>query len=180
MITIRAAIAADAAAIAQLEQQHINAELGQSAVAMTGQSFSLAQIEQLINQHWVAVAQSKAEIVGYVIAGRWSFYQQWPLYQFLQRKVSDYQIDGRTLSAKNSCQYGPIWISQHFRQQGIFTQLVAQLLSQLPRDIHSVVTFIAEDNQASFNAHTYGAKMQVLDYFDFDDRDYYLLGCQAR
>lgn len=68
MITIRAAIAADAAAIAQLEQQHINAELGQSAVAMTGQSFSLAQIEQLINQHWVAVAQSKAEIVGYVIA----------------------------------------------------------------------------------------------------------------
>ncbi|WP_394205174.1 GNAT family N-acetyltransferase [Shewanella waksmanii] len=180
MITIRAATPADAEQIAQLERQHINAELDSTEVAMSGQHFSQSDILTLITQHWVAVAVHQSQIVGYVFAGRWGFFDKWPIYRFLSQRIDQYQVGSLCLSQRNSCQYGPIWISDSFRQQGIFKRLVSQLMSQIPAELSAAVTFIAESNQHSYSAHTHGAGMQVLDFFDFDDRDYYLLAIKTR
>ena len=176
-MNIRRAQIADAAALAALEQAHVQDELSteQKGNALEGQSFSKADFTILINQHWVVVAEVESVIVGYVIAGRWSFFKQWPIYRNLLNRLPRLDYERAKLSEQNCCQYGPIWIDSHHRGKGIFEALVTFLKKQVGNELSYMLTFIAEDNQGSFAAHTRKAGMQVVDYISFDGRDYYLL-----
>lgn len=174
---IRQATLADAQAIAQLEQSQLEAELdpSQRGGVMTGQSFSLGDIQTLIKAHWIVLAEQDGAIIGYVVAGKWSFFESWPIYRRLLGRMRDLEFNGRTLNKQNCCQYGPIWISPESRGQGVFEALVSMLKSLLGEQYPMMLTFIAEDNERSFHAHTNKAAMQVVDFLSFDDRDYYLL-----
>ncbi|WP_394131206.1 GNAT family N-acetyltransferase [Shewanella maritima] len=174
-IQIRIAVNADAAQLAQLEQRFNADELGQSSSMLEGQCLNQTQLQQLIQQQWVVVAEDKQTIVGYVIAARWPFYQQQGLYRVIKQQLKQCQLHGQPLSEHNSCQYGPIWIEQRFRGQGLFQRLVEFLTQQVKASMPYVVAFIAEDNERSFAAHTSKGNMQVIDYISYQQRDYYLL-----
>ncbi len=173
---IRLAQIDDVSALASLEKSQLEAELSQrESGMMQGQAFSADDLTKLINQYWIVVAESDGKIIGYVIAGSWAFFQSWPIYRRLLNCIQQHSIDGRSLSQTNSCQYGPIWISQKHRGSGVFQALVNHLKSCVKAQYPFMLTFIAEDNERSFAAHTQKVAMQVVDYFDFDGRDYYLL-----
>ena len=186
-IHYRLATNLDAAEIARLEQQYMNDELSVSADTMpagemSGQCFSKVQLNELIEQGWIVLAESKAEavtsIIGYVIAGPWSWFQTWGIYAHVLRKLNDIEIGFSRVTVKNSCQYGPIWIHPDYRGQGIFEQLVLQLKRKVAAKYSFMVTFIAEENSTSFAAHTKKSAMEVVDFFSFQHRDYYLLVMQ--
>ncbi|QYJ85599.1 GNAT family N-acetyltransferase [Shewanella mesophila] len=174
---IRQAILADVQAIAQLEQSQLEAELepSQRGGTMQGQAFSKQDITTLVEQHWIVIAEVEGKIVGYVMAGKWSFFESWPIYRRLLTRLGEHQIGGRTLTKANCCQYGPIWISPNHRGQGLFEAMVAELKLAVKQQYPYMLTFISEDNERSFAAHTRKASMQVVDFFGFDGRDYYLL-----
>ena len=174
---IRQATLADAQAIAQLEQSQLEAELdpSQRDGVMTGQSFSLGDIQTLIKAHWIVLAEQDETIIGYVIAGKWSFFESWPIYRRLLGRMSELEFDGRSLNKQNCCQYGPIWISPAHRGQGLFEAMVTELKLAVKQLYPYMLTFISEENERSFAAHTNKASMQVVDFFCFDGRDYYLL-----
>ena len=174
---IRRANIADVTALAALEKMHLQDELAADKRdnSFEGQSFSAADFTTLINQHWVIVAEVDTTIVGYVIAGRWSFFKQWPIYRNLLSRLPKLDYERARLTENNCCQYGPIWIASQHRGQGIFEALVGFLKKQVSNELPYMLTFIAEDNQGSFAAHTRKADMQVVDYISFDGRDYYLL-----
>ncbi|MCE9677742.1 GNAT family N-acetyltransferase [Shewanella sp. AS1] len=173
---IRLAQIHDASAIAALEQNQWQAELSQrERQQMQGQTFSLAEIKQLISEHWIMIAEMDGKIRGYVIAGHWTFFQGWPLYRHLLSRLNQHQIGHTRLSRDNCCQYGPIWIDGRYRGRGLFEALVTELSRHLAKEYEYMLTFIAEDNERSFAAHTRKGQMQVLDFFDFDGRGYYLL-----
>ncbi|WP_076540802.1 GNAT family N-acetyltransferase [Shewanella sp. UCD-KL21] len=174
-VSYRLAQIKDAAEIAQLELTHLHDELGAETQAMTGQSFSQQQILTLINQGWIMLAVIEGNIIGYVIAGPWSIFKSWPIYQAILKRIPSIEMGYSRLSESNSCQYGPIWIHRNHRGQGIFEQLVSQLARHVGKKLSYMVTFIAEDNALSFAAHTRKASMEVVDYFGFQQRDYYLL-----
>ncbi|MCG9730107.1 GNAT family N-acetyltransferase [Shewanella sp. Isolate13] len=174
---IRRAKAADITALAALEQKHLLDELAADKRdnSLQGQSFTQADLTTLVNQHWVVVAEVEGEIIGYVIAGRWSFFKQWPIYRNLLNRLPRLDYERAKLTEKNCCQYGPIWINSSHRGQGIFEALVALLKKLVANELSYMLTFIAEDNGGSFAAHTRKGGMQVIDYISFDGRDYYLL-----
>lgn len=176
-MNIRRAKIADIAALVALEQMHLQDELAADKRdnSFEGQSFSKADFTTLIGQHWVVVAEVDAEIIGYVIAGKWSFFKQWPIYRNLLNRLPKLDYERAKLTESNCCQYGPIWIAKQHRGQGIFEAMVAFLKKQVGSELSYMLTFIAEDNQGSFAAHTRKAGMQVVDYISFDGRDYYLL-----
>lgn len=180
-IKYRLANEADANAIAQLEKQYMNDELSSSADVMSGQCFSKTQISELIKKGWIMLAETTENenvvtaIIGYVIAGPWSWFQAWGIYAHVLRKMNDIEVGFSRLSSNNSCQYGPIWIHPNYRGQGIFEQLVQQLKRKVSAKYSFMVTFIAEENALSFAAHTKKSPMEVVDYFSFQQRDYYLL-----
>ncbi|WP_299796120.1 GNAT family N-acetyltransferase [uncultured Shewanella sp.] len=180
-MNIRLARPDDLKQLQRLEQTYLNDELSSSAQSqgLDGQSFGFKELERLIAEHWIVVAEQDnnegGEIVGYVIAGGWHFFESWPVYRNILRNMGDFSVNGTKLTKSNSCQYGPIWIKQSCRGQGIFEKLVNHLKLQVQPRFQFMLTFIAEDNLASFTAHTNKASMQVLDFFTFDERDYYLL-----
>lgn len=183
-MNIRPAHQGDLQQLVDLEQMHLNDELNAGAqMSLDGQAFGKAELKQLIDQHWICVAESDdttpSEIVGYVLAGTWSFFETWPVYRNIINKLHQFSLDNTQLTKKNSCQYGPIWIKQEYRGQGLFQLLVNGIKKQVNPEYRYMVTFIAEDNMASFSAHTNKASMQVLDFFSFDDRDYYLLAAST-
>ena len=174
-VSYRLAQRNDAKDIAHLELTHMNDELSSNVEAMSGQSFSEPQLSALINQGWIMLALVDNAIIGYVIAGPWSIFKSWPIYQHILKRLPSIEIGFSTLSEKNSCQYGPIWIDSRYRGQGIFEQLVIKLKWHVGQKIPYMVTFIAEENALSYAAHTRKASMDVVDYFGFQQRDYYLL-----
>lgn len=174
---VRLARRDDVQAIAILERTQLEAELdpSQRGGAMQGQVFSTQDITTLIEQHWIVVAEAEGKLVGYVMAGKWSFFESWPIYRRLLTRLGEHQVEGRTLTKGNCCQYGPIWISPSHRGQGLFEAMVTELKLAVKQQYPYMLTFISEDNERSFAAHTNKASMQVIDFFGFDGRDYYLL-----
>ncbi|MGL5906827.1 MAG: GNAT family N-acetyltransferase [Shewanella sp.] len=162
-----------------LEQKHLNDELASATMGLAGQAFSAAELTQLVCQHWVVVAEVDGNIIGYVIAGRWDFFNTWPIYRHLLRHLGLLQWDGPRLTPTNSCQYGPIWIHQAYRGNGIFELLVNHLKTVVAPNFSYMLTFIAEENERSFAAHTAKANMQVVDFFDYESRGYYLLASKT-
>ncbi|WP_299492619.1 GNAT family N-acetyltransferase [uncultured Shewanella sp.] len=173
---IRVAHAKDVNALAQLEQTYLQDELSQGQTKlMQGQSFNPNELALLIDKEYVWVAEVEDNIIAYVIAGSWSFFKRWPIYQMLLGRITQLQLDTVSLSLHNCCQYGPIWIHPSYRGQGVFNTLVNNIKQQVALKFPYMITFIAEDNERSFAAHTQKAAMQVIDFFTFEDRDYYLL-----
>ena len=177
MIQYRQAHLTDVPQLVELERKHVNAELSRHDPSLQGQGLTQVQLTHLINQHWIILALDGAKIVGYVIAAQWSFFGKQALYQKIIQKLPSLGLDGLPLRVNqdNSLQYGPIWIAESYRGQGIFSRLVEQLVLTIKHKSDYLVAYIAEDNGRSFKAHTQYADMHVVDYFGFQHRDFYLL-----
>lgn len=172
MITFRQATSHDVPTLCQLEQRYANSELANFNPHLQGSAFSHSELTDLVNQHWVVMALDKDTIIGYVICAKWAFFGKQAQYQTLLKKTMHYNSK---LNANNTVQYGPIWIHQDYRGQGIFTKLVDALVNVIPSQYQAMIAYIAEDNERSYAAHCKHANMQVIDYLSFAQRDYYLL-----
>ncbi|WP_299003521.1 GNAT family N-acetyltransferase [uncultured Shewanella sp.] len=173
---IRAAHAKDIGALAQLEQTYQQDELYQNQTnKLQGQSFNHNELALLIEKEYLWVAEVNSRIIAYVIAGSWAFFESGPIYQVLLRRMQGIELEAIGLSKHNTCQYGPIWIHPDYRGQGLFNRLVSQIKQQVAIKYPYMITFISDENERSFAAHTQKAAMQVIDFFTFEDRDYYLL-----
>ena len=84
---IRLALPQDIDLLAMLEKKHLNDELASAAMGLQGQAFSHSELTELVNNHWVVVAQVEQQIVGYVIAGRWGFFEHWLMYRSLLNRL---------------------------------------------------------------------------------------------
>lgn len=175
VIEISAAQTHDIAALVALEQTYLNDELSSGSEMLEGAALSRQDFEQLIRQGLIAVARDTGcttplAIIGYAVTGPWQFFQQWPLYR---RALQHSHQAG--IRSDNTCQYGPVWVSEQYRRQGICRALQQWLASHLRGRYQSMLTLIAEANEGSFIAHTRRGDMQVIDFMDYEDRGYYLL-----
>lgn len=180
LMQTRLATKQDVDILAALERQHLNDELMSNGVNLEGQAFNRNELTQLIDKHWIVVAEINGRIIGYVIAGRWSFFETWPIYRNLLKILNRINGDGPQLTVQNSCQYGPIWVDKAYRGQGVFEALVTRIYREVAPSFTYLVTFIADENERSLAAHTRKAKMQVADFFTFSDRDYYIMSVDIR
>ena len=169
---IRQATTNDLPTLAQLERTHLNAELSSNTSDMLGQGFNQNDLASFINDGWIIIAEVNNNIVGYVICADWKVFLRWPIYHAILRHL---KFNSPEYNQNNTCQYGPIWIDENFRGQGIFELLVQKVKQLSQQRYQTMLTFIAEDNQHSYFAHTKKVRMQVLDFFEFEDRGYYLL-----
>ncbi len=169
---IRQATANDLSAIAELDRKHLNAELTSNAGDLLGQGFSENDLTSFIENGWIVTAEINGRIVGYVICSDWKAFMGWPIYKQILNRLKFNTPEHNQI---NTCQYGPIWIAESHRGQGIFESLVQEVRQLSARRFQTMITFIAEDNQRSYFAHTKKGRMRVIDFFEFENRGYYLL-----
>lgn len=139
--------------------------------------FTREQLAELIEQEdGISLACDGEKVVGYAMAGSWSFWSKWPLFQHMIADLPNTEYLGQTLSTENSYQYGPVCIDMDYRGQGVLQDLFTHSTRQMSRRYPILITFINHVNTRSFAAHTKKVGLDVIKDFTFNGNNYYELG----
>jgi hypothetical protein len=142
-------------------------------------AFTAMQIETLLADGGVFVAvETSADdqtetVIGYALAGSWSFFEQWPIFPFMLARLPALNFEGRAITEANSFQYGPVCVDAAYRGQGVFPRLFETMRLGMCERFPIGVTFINRLNPHSYHAHTKKLGMTVIDEFEFNGRPYY-------
>jgi len=174
-IITRLATSSDIESILQLQDKNLYSLLSetQRQDGFVTTPFTVEQIEILIGEGGVFVAIEATEVIGYLFAGSWQYFSQWPIFRYMVTRFPIVEFEGDTIAAENSFQYGPICIAREHRGSGAFELLFECMRNAFATRYPFGYTFINKANQRSFVAHTQKLGLKVTDQFEFNDRSYY-------
>lgn len=137
--------------------------------------FTAELLIYVINNEGLFIAKDKGIIIAYVFAESWNFFSQYPIFEFMislfpMLKFLDFEINAIT-----SFQYGPICIDKRYRGKGLINLLFEFMRIHTVKRYPLGVTFINKTNVPSLKAHTEKLNWTVIDDFQFNDNDYYIL-----
>lgn len=135
--------------------------------------FSIAQLEELIAERGLFVAESEKKIQGYTMAAGWDYFSQWPIFPFMISRLLGFKFKDTNISEQNTFQYGPVCIDSSLRGTDAFPRLFEEMRIELSSRYPVGVTFINKINRRSYIAHTRKLGMVVVDEFKFSGREYY-------
>jgi GNAT superfamily N-acetyltransferase len=140
----------------------------------------LSHLEQLQSKGALFVARDEnRQLAGYVLAGTWDFYSQWPMFS-VQTDRFPVGFEGGELNLKNSFQYGPVCVSPNFRGQGVLNALFAAVKAHFSPQYEFGGTFINRLNCRSLEAHTRKLGFKIVDEWSVNDNDYVTLAFSTR
>lgn len=140
--------------------------------------FTTEQLESLIsNENGLFVAKKEGVIVAYVMAASWSFWSEWPMFEFMIRDLPNNHYNGQTLSVENSYQYGPICIDKSVRGSGVLEKIFAFAKHKMSARFPILVTFVNKTNERSYQAHQRKLGLEVIQEFEFNGNQYYEMVC---
>jgi hypothetical protein len=175
LITTRAACEADIDGILGLQSQNLYTNLSETerTAGFVTTPFTVEQIQGLLDQIGVFVAEKQGMVVGYAFAGSWEFFAQWPIFPYMTSRFPILQFHGTQITDRNTFQYGPVCIDQTLRGSGIFPQLFETMRSSFASRYPIGVTFINQVNARSVAAHTRKLDLEIIDEFEFNGNFYY-------
>lgn len=138
------------------------------------------QLSKLITkENGVTVAKENGKILAFAMAASWDFWKEWPLFSYMIEQLPNFALEGETITAENSYQYGPVCIDKAFRGSGLFEKIFFASLSNMQKRYPIMVTFINQINPRSFEAHTRKVHMMQAGTFQFNQNNYYLMTCST-
>jgi hypothetical protein len=139
--------------------------------------FTEAQILDALALNGVFVAEAGGEIIAYAYAAPWSYWKQWPMFEFMVGILPESSFLGTELSEHNCFQYGPVCVDEAWRSAGVFQHLFECLRLAWAPQFRISATFINVLNPRSLAAHTRKLHWEVLREFSYNNNLYYLLAC---
>lgn len=144
-------------------------------------AFTKEHLQALIeDESGLFLAVSNGSIVAYAMSASWEFWSQWPMFQHMIKDLPNLQYANEQLTVDNSYQYGPVCVDKSVRGSGVFENLFNFALSEMSKRYPILVTFINKINPRSFHAHTQKIKLDVIQEFEFNNNQYYELGCKTK
>jgi hypothetical protein len=137
--------------------------------------FTIAQIETLLENDGVFVAEEAEKIIGYCFAGSWDFFSQWAIFPYMVARFPDFTFQNQHLTVENSFQYGPVCIDESARGKGVFPLLFAEMRRKMAEKYPLGGTFINQINLRSVKAHTEKIDLEIVDEFSFNGNNYFTL-----
>lgn len=172
---VRCGNASDISGILSLQERNLYSNLSETERknGFVTTPFTFDQIEDLLGEKGVFVATRDNGVVGYAMAGSWDYFSQWPIFPHMVARLSSLRFMEIPIDAKTSFQYGPVCIDIKYRGATMLSQLFEKLRIEFSGRYPVGVTFINRLNQRSYAAHTKKLGMQIVDQFEFNDRQYY-------
>ncbi len=139
--------------------------------------FTNKQLENLVKIKGLFIAKDKDTIIAYAMAAAWTYWEEWPMFQFMVQELPKLRFDNQTITKNNSYQYGPICIDKEYRGIGVLENLFSFVHRQIVNSQNTpiMVTFINKINPRSYKAHTQKCMMTKIHEFEFNDNSYYEL-----
>ncbi len=132
-------------------------------------------LERLRQRAGVFVAVHDRKIIGYLLAGDWTFFSQWEIFRLMISRLPELRFMGEEITVDRSFQYGPICIDRDWRGSTVFPDLFALMRSSFESRFLVGVTFINKLNERSFTAHTRKLNLKIVDEFEFNGNSFYTL-----
>ncbi|MRT24955.1 GNAT family acetyltransferase [Enterobacteriaceae bacterium RIT697] len=139
------------------------------------------QLVRLIeHENGLTVAKHNDEVIGFVMAASWHFWEEWPFFKHMIGLLHKYEIDRDVLSKDNSYQYGPICIDKQWRGTDVLNLLFSHSLHNMGKRFKYLVTFVNKINGRSHKAHRDKLMLTTLDEFEFNNNYYYFMTCRTQ
>lgn len=135
--------------------------------------FTIGQIEEIIKQNGIFVAKNEEDIIiAYAFAGSWKYFEQWEIFNFMVSRFPKLSFNGNKITTKNSFQYGPVCIDKNYRGNGVLNLIFEEMRIEFYKKYPISVTFINKVNEISTKAHTKKLGWEIIDEFEFNNKNY--------
>lgn len=128
----------------------------------------------------ITIAEEKDKVIAFAMAGSWTFWKEWPFFENMIRILPDYKFESEKLTVNNSYQYGPICVDKTYRGQGVFEKVFEYSLSTMKDKFPIMITFVNKINPRSYKAHSEKVNMKTLGEFEYNNNNYYIMGCYTK
>ncbi|MES2418055.1 MAG: GNAT family acetyltransferase [Bacteroidota bacterium] len=137
--------------------------------------FTIEQIEQVMLEDGLFIAKHENEVVAYIFAGSWAYFNQWPIFPLMTKRFANLTFKNTSISVHNSFQYGPICIDKAYRGTGLLNKIFEYMRLNLQPKYPISITFINKINGRSIKAHTEKLKWATIDEFEFNGNHFLML-----
>lgn len=175
MITTRLATKADIEGVLALQEKYLYSKLTEveRAQGFVTTPFTVAQIEEILLQNGVFVAETKdGQIIAYVFAGSWKYFEQWEIFNYMSARFPQLSFQGKEITTENSFQYGPVCIDTAYRGKGLLNLIFEEMRLEFRKKYPISITFINKINVISEMAHTKKLGWEIVDNFEFNNNHY--------
>lgn len=141
-----------------------------------GTFFSENKLKRLIEEEKsLAVSCDGDRVVGFAGAASWQFWKTWPVFHPMIDDLHNIKYKDTVLSVYNCYQYGPVCIDKDYRGTEVLPNLF-ECSRLLMKDRYSIlVTYVSQDNQRSFQAHSRKLGLDVVKEFEFHGNKLFVL-----
>lgn len=175
----------DVEAILRLQEKNLlaNVPAERRSAGFVTTAFVPSQLELLIGRGHAFVARDASiadGLAGYVLAGAWDFYFQWPIFEYMASRFPGLSLDGEPLDVGSSYQYGPVCVAEEARGKGALAALFEFHRRCMAAEFPMGITFINEANLRSMDAHRRKLGILKLDEFEFGGQRFATLAFRTR
>lgn len=177
IITFEIAKISDIQGVLALQDLYLVTNLSEEekAFGFVTTPFTVQQLTEVIQKEELFLAKDNNKIIGYLFAGSWEFFNQWPIFNYMNSLFPKLTFLDFKITTTNSFQYGPICIHKDYRGKGLITSLFELMRINLSQKYPLSLTFINKINIPSTKAHTEKLKWTIIGDFKFNTNDYYIL-----
>ena len=118
-----------------------------------------------------AVAADGNEVIGCIGASTFDQHEG-GVVETMVDACSEADFRGESLSAYRTFLYGPAIVTQDYRGRGVLSGMFETLVEIVGEEFEVGLAWVANENQASYAAHTDGLGMTPVTEFEFDDDQY--------
>jgi hypothetical protein len=165
----------DVAGILALQEKNLVTKISeeQKKNGFVTTPFTGEQLESLVALDGLFVIDQNGTIAGYAVAAGWDYFSGRPMFDHMIGLFAEILYKGVRIARENSFQYGPVCVDLSLRGSDAFPRLFATMRESMSARYAVGTTFINKINGRSFRAHTEKARIDVINEFDFNGKNYY-------
>lgn len=137
--------------------------------------FTREQLTEIIRQEGLFTAKDENKIIAYIFGGSWNFFNQWPIFNHMTSLFPNLSFLDFDITTTNSFQYGPICIAKKYRGKGLINLFFEFMRIHMVKKYPLSLTFINKTNIPSTKAHIEKLKWCIIDEFQFNNNNYFIL-----
>lgn len=175
MIKTRIGKTSDIDGILSLQEKYLYSKLSETErkSGFVTTPFTVSQIEEIIRENGIFIAEDEHNsIIAYAFAGSWKYFEQWEIFNFMVSRFPSLSFRGNEITTENSFQYGPVCIDKNYRGNGVLNLIFEEMRIEFYKKYPISVTFINKINVISEKAHTKKLGWEIIDEFEFNDKNY--------
>jgi len=169
----RKATESDIGGILDLQEMYLYSQLDEEERknGFVTTPFTPEQIKDIIGKSGLFLCEDGDQIIAYVFAGTWDYYEQWPIFPYMTSRFPKLSFKNFEVTTSATFQYGPVCLDMAYRGKKNFNAVFEEMRLHWMKKFPLAVTFINAVNEVSVRAHS-KIGWEEIDQFEYNGNRY--------